>query len=185
MGEGESSLRAPKSACSSICFIARPLEGSRSGRAGTASSGVGGMRLMRGCIDIGRCCSSGKASSTSPFRPRPVGLADKSSPCSEGESCDMERKYSERPWSTNGLSVVSGGKRLNLLPSLALSWSCLASSRLCSAKASRGDSSGGASPATWRRGDRRGPREPVEEAEPCESARRSSRLGRLDMATIS
>ena len=38
-------------------------------------------------------------------------------------------------------------------PCLALSSSCLASSRLCMAKASRGESSGGASPATWSRGD--------------------------------
>jgi hypothetical protein len=36
------------------------------------------------------------------------------------------------------------------------SWSCLASSRLWRAKASKGDSSGGASPAMCKRGDRKG-----------------------------
>ena len=38
-------------------------------------------------------------------------------------------------------------------PCLALSSSCLASNLLCFAKASSGDNSGGASPATWSRGD--------------------------------
>lgn len=52
--------------------------------------------------------------------------------------------------------MVRGGRRLTLFPSLVVSCNCLASRRLCRAKASRGDSSRGASPATCMRGDRRG-----------------------------
>jgi hypothetical protein len=48
------------------------------------------------------------------------------------------------------------------------------------AKASKGDSSGGTSPATWRRGERKG-LETVERLEFEESDRKSSRDGRDDM----
>lgn len=184
IGDGERSRRAPKSVCSLIWFgdLSRRLSRSSPGSAGTDSSGVGGMRLIRGCIDLGRS-SARKASSTSPLFPESVGLNGGRAALSSGDSTDKERKYSERPWRTSGLSDVSGGSRLSLLPSFALSCSCFASKRLCRANASRGDSSGGASPAMCIRGDRRGPREPVELAEPCELARRSKRPGRgFDMA---
>lgn len=59
-------------------------------------------------------------------------------------------------------------------PCFALSSSCFASSRLCNANASRGESSGGASPATWRRGDRNG----RETEEACDFDRRSMKSGR-------
>lgn len=52
--------------------------------------------------------------------------------------------------------------------------SCLASRRLCKANASRGESSGGASPATWRRGERRD-----RDTEACEVDRKSMKLGRV------
>lgn len=73
---------------------------------------------------------------------------------------------------TSGLSVVKGGRRLIRRPCLALSSSCFFKSRLCIAKASRGESSGGASPATWRRGDRRG-----RETEACDFDLRSMKSG--------
>jgi hypothetical protein len=76
-----------------------------------------------------------------------------------------------------GLSTVRGGNRLILLLSLA-SWSCLASIRLCIAKASRGDSSGGASPAMCIRGERSG-FEDDEAFELFELDLRSSRVGRV------
>lgn len=82
---------------------------------------------------------------------------------------------------TKGLLGVSGGRRLSLCPSLVVSCSCFASSRLCIANASKGDSSGGTSPATCTRGDRSG-FEPDEVAELFELDRRSSMLGRLSMA---
>lgn len=79
--------------------------------------------------------------------------------------------------------MVRGGSRLTLFPSLLLSCSCLASSRLCSAKASRGDSSGGASPAMCMRGDRKG-LEVVEFADWFELDRKSSKLGRVAMVDV-
>lgn len=157
--------------------------GISSGRGGTPSSGVGGIRLMRGCMDLGRSISPEKASSISvrspnPPKPAEIGGAGDSSR-SDPESCDMDRKYSDRPWIIRGLSAVRGGSRLTRFPSLlVVSWSCRASSRLCKAKASKGDSSGGASPATWRRGDRRG-REEVDTAELTEWDRKSNKDGRL------
>lgn len=57
-------------------------------------------------------------------------------------------------------------------PCFALSSSCLARSRLCSAKASRGESSGGTSPARWRRGDRKG-----RETDACDFDLKSSGFG--------
>lgn len=92
----------------------------------------------------------------------------------------MDRKYSDLPCTMSGLSVVSGGKRLTLLPPFALSSSCLASSRLWSAKASRGESSGGCSPATCRRGDLRG-----RWTEACDSGRRSIWVGLVGVAMMS
>lgn len=72
-----------------------------------------------------------------------------------------------------GLESFNGGSRLTRRPLLGfVSPSCLARSRLCKAKASSGDSSGGASPATWWRGDRTGAREDAWEA-----ARRSRGSG--------
>ncbi len=76
-----------------------------------------------------------------------------------------------------GLDVVRGGRRLMRRPVLEPSSSCLASRRLCRAMASRGDSSGGASPATWRRGDRSG-----RETDACDCERRSMKFGRSVMA---
>lgn len=78
-----------------------------------------------------------------------------------------------------GLAVVSGGSRLSLLPPFALSSSCLASSRLWRAKASRGDSSGGISPATCNRGDFIGRGMDI-----CESVRSSRRVGRVGPAIV-
>lgn len=80
----------------------------------------------------------------------------------------------------SGLSVVRGGSRLTLLPAFVLSSSCLASSRLCRAKASRGDSSGGISPAICRRGDLSG-----RETEACDSVRSSRCVGRVGAAMLS
>lgn len=83
-----------------------------------------------------------------------------------------------------GLAAVRGGSRLTRFPSLlVVPWSCRASSRLCKAKASKGESSGGASPATWSRGDRKG-REAEEAAELTEWDRRSSKDGRLVTASF-
>ena len=98
IGDGESSLRAPKSVCSPICCRGLPLDVSRFvlGSAGTASSGVGVMRLIRVCIDLGRC-SVEKASSISGFKPSPVGLGANASLGSVGDSWDIDLKYSERP----------------------------------------------------------------------------------------
>lgn len=154
--------------------------GSRTGNAGTSSSGVGGIRLIRGCIDLGRSTSSEYGSSTSVLNPNPEVLRLGDSPRSDAESWDIERKYSERPWTIRGLSTVKGGSRLTLLPSLLLSCNCRARSRLCMAKASNGDSSGGISPATWRRGDRRG-REFDERFEYCDSDLKSRKPGRFVM----
>jgi hypothetical protein len=136
---------------------------------------------MRGCIDLG-LSSLEKPSSMalrSPKPPKPAesgGAGD--SPRSDPESCDMDRKYSDRPCIIRGLSAVRGGSRLTRFPSLlVVSWSCRANSRLCKAKASKGDSSGGASPATWSRGDRRAREEEAAELEDWD--RRSSKDGRL------
>jgi hypothetical protein len=69
--------------------------------------------------------------------------------CSEPESAeDMDRKYSDRPCTIRGLSVVNGGSRLMRFPALLSSFNCRARRRLCMANASRGEYSGGASPAT-------------------------------------
>lgn len=104
IGEGDRSRRAPKksegSASGSLTLDkVRPLEGSRSGMAGTdsSSSGVGGIRLIRGCMETGRLASSENASSSSVLRPNPDGTWSGESPPSEAESWDIERKYSERP----------------------------------------------------------------------------------------
>lgn len=45
------------------------------------------------------------------------------------------------------LAMVNGGRRLMRCPLLALSSSCFANSRPCAAKASKGERSGGMSPA--------------------------------------
>lgn len=138
------------------------------------SSGVGGTWLKRGCIDRGRSACS---PSISVFKPSPTFWSGGCS-SSDAESCDRERKYSDLPWTIKGLSTVSGGSRLIRRPSFALSSNCLASSRLCCAKASRGESSGGASPATCMRGDRKG-----RETDICDFDRRSIKSGRgCDMA---
>lgn len=56
--------------------------------------------------------------------------------------------------------------------------------RLWRAKASRGESSGGASPAICKRGERRG-LEALEKPEACEFARSSNKFGRLsDMVKL-
>jgi hypothetical protein len=55
---------------------------------GADSSGVGGMRLIRGCIDIGRIVDS----STSVRSPRPVGAGKGGCSSSSLASWDMDRK---------------------------------------------------------------------------------------------
>lgn len=96
MGEGDRSWRAPQRSGCSTELSCRPLEISRAccdGMAGTGvvSSGVGGIRLIRGCMDLG--LSSGlKASSTSVLKPSPDESWSGESPCSDAESCDMDRK---------------------------------------------------------------------------------------------
>jgi hypothetical protein len=67
-------------------------------------------------------------------------------------SAEIDRKYEGLPWLSE-LAIVRGGNLLMRFPPLVLSSSCLASNRLWAAKASNGDSSGGISPATCRRGD--------------------------------
>ena len=77
-------------ACSRACS-SREFEGR-----GTGSSGVGGIRLIRGCTETGRS----RGSSTSVVKPRPVlgcGCRGDTFSWSEAESCDRERKYSDRP----------------------------------------------------------------------------------------
>lgn len=133
-------------------------------------SGVGGIWLIRGCIDCGR---SGDSANSALIAAPAECCWGPSPPASEPDSVDIDRKYSDLPCTMRGLSVVNGGRRLILLPALALSSSCLASSRLCRAKASRGESSGGCSPATCRRGDLSG--RGMEEA--CDSERMSMKLG--------
>jgi hypothetical protein len=107
-GDGERSWRAPKKLIGSFCCPnanRRPraysgmsgTSGISSGRGGTPSSGVGGIRLIRGCIDLGRSISPEKASSTSVRRPKPAEVGAGDSSRSDPESCDMDRKYSERP----------------------------------------------------------------------------------------
>lgn len=68
---------------------------------------------------------------------------------------EAERKYPGRE-AIKGLSLESGGKRLMRFSPFMPSSSFFAKSRLCAAKASSGDNSGGTSPATCRRGDGRG-----------------------------
>jgi hypothetical protein len=66
------------------------------------------------------------------------------------------------------------------LPPFVVSSSCFASSRLCAANASRGESSGGISPATCRRGDGRPRREGEGKAVPkgpWDCDRRSMKFG--------
>ena len=65
-------------------------------------------------------------------------------------------------------------------PAFVSSFSCLARARLCIANASRGEYSGGTSPATWIRGDRRG-----RDSEACDWDRRSRKSGRWpDMVEV-
>lgn len=183
IGDGERSLRAPTPknppfAPTSLSCLALKKSAAAFGTAGTGmdSSGVGGIWLKRGCIDLGRLVRS---SSTCGFKPSPTFWSGGCS-SSDAESCDRERKYSDLPWTIKGLSSVSGGSRLILRPCFVPSSSCLASRRLCKAKASSGESSGGASPATWRRGDRKG-----RETEACDFDLMSRKSGRgCGMATL-
>lgn len=81
-----------------------------------------------------------------------------------------------------GLSVVRGGNLLILFPAFALCCSCFANKRLCKANASRGDNSGGTSPATWSRGDFNG----REDREDDDCDRKSMKFGRgVAMAAVS
>lgn len=134
---------------------------------------------MRGCIDMGRF----RCSSTSAWFPKPAGGfrggCSGQSSRSELESWDRDLKYSDLACTTRGLSVVRGGNLLILLSAFALCSSCFASIRLCSANASSGDSSGGASPATWSRGDFSG-----REMEVCDCDRRSIKVGREGAAMV-
>ena len=72
--------------------------------------------------------------------------------CIIGSCAEAERRY-------DGLGAIrefssdSGGRRLRRFPSLAPSSSLRASMRLCAAKASRGERSGGISPAMCKRGE--------------------------------
>lgn len=130
IGDGERSWRAPKTSprcwTGSICRPRR-ISGNDPGKAGTSTSGVGGIWLMRGCIDLGRS-SFVNASSISVLKPKPEeGSGDSGS---DTDSADIERKYSDRPWTIKGDSTVRGGNLLILFPSLLLSCSCLASRRL-------------------------------------------------------
>ena len=66
------------------------------------------------------------------------------------------------------------------LPPFVVSSSCFANSRLWAANASRGESSGGISPATWRRGDGKPRREGEGNAVakgPWDCDRKSMKLG--------
>lgn len=92
-GDGERTLLVPKNGSGALnWFSCRPREGSRGGIAGTFSSGGGGIRLRRGCMDLGRSVSSLKASSSSVLIRRPSAGQAGASPESEPESWDMERK---------------------------------------------------------------------------------------------
>jgi hypothetical protein len=101
IGEGDRSLRAPtpknpSSAPASLGCLALNRSMVFFGTAGTGmdSSGVGGIWLKRGCIDLGRLLRS---SSTSGFKPSPTFWSGGWCSSSDAESCESERKYSDLP----------------------------------------------------------------------------------------
>jgi hypothetical protein len=116
--------------------------------------GIGGMGDENGCtvLTLGWTETGRKGGiSTSGFMPDEPGRTDS---VGLAVSVDRERKYWGRGWPKE-FAITRGGSRLTLFPPRALSSSCFASSRLCAAKASSGDSSGGISPAICSLGDGR------------------------------
>lgn len=159
---GDCSLLAPKKPSLPDGLRPRNSSSSRRGNAGTGGS-EDRESLTVGYTEIGR----NPGVSTSLFNPEP-GLAGDSGVV--GSVADAERKY---PGLLKfKLAIVRGGNLLMRFSPLALSSSCFASRRLCAANASRGESSGGISPATWRRGD--GNPDPKG---PCDCDRRSMKPG--------
>jgi hypothetical protein len=138
-GGGDWSLLAPKIPEPLVGGL-RPRNSSSSRRGGSGTGGSNGCDpLTVGYTETGR----NPGVSTSVFRPEP-GLVGDSGVVA---SADTERKYPGLPW-LKELAIVRGGNLLMRFPPLALSSNCFASSRLCAANASRGESSGGMSPAT-------------------------------------
>jgi hypothetical protein len=128
----------------------RPRNGSSScvSSRGVAAADTGAVPPSWGYIDLGRRAGS----STAVFTPALLGGAE-----SAAGSAERDRKYPGR--FCRVFSIVRGGNRLSRLPAALLSSSsCFASMRLCAAKASRGESCGGISPARRVRGDGRPPR---------------------------
>lgn len=150
------------------------LSGRGDGIGGAATSSKG--PPSEGCTDTGR----NPGVSTSVFSPDPVS-PDPGLTGVKGvvPSADTERKYPGLPW-LKEFAIVRGGSRLTRLPPALSCSSCRASSRLCAANASRGDSSGGTSPATCNLGDGR----PLRDGDgrpfpngPWDCDRRSMKLG--------
>lgn len=128
--------------------------------------------LTVGYTDFGR----NPGVSTSVFIPDGGAVGDSG----DGPSADIDRNILGLLWFKE-LAIVNGGSLLIRLPALLLSSNCFASNLLCAAKASRGDSSGGTSPATHNRGDGRpllGDGIPVPKG-PCDCDRRSIKFGRV------
>lgn len=93
-GDGERSCLAPKKFESSPSWsFCRPrgTSGIESGSDGIPPSGVGGTRLMRGCMDFGLELDS-NGSSSSVFKPKPSPVRFGESPASDGDSWDRDRK---------------------------------------------------------------------------------------------
>lgn len=118
--------------CSSSCGSSR----------GVGTGVMEGVPLRWGYTDLGRVIGSSIAICT----PAPLGGG-----VSAVGSADAERKNPGRFCKV--FSMARGGNRLRRLPAALLSSSCFASRRLCAAKASRGESCGGTSPAICRRGE--------------------------------
>jgi hypothetical protein len=132
------------------------------------------MLLTLGCTETGR----NEGISTSVFTPAESGVMGSTGVVA---SADIERKYCGLPW-FKVFAIISGGSRLILFPCFALSSNCLASSRLCAANASSGDSSGGTSPAMCNLGegsDRRDGEGRVPPKGPWDCDRRSINIGRF------
>lgn len=93
-GDGERSCLPPKmlelSPSWSFCRP-RGTSGTASGSEGIPPSGVGGTRLMRGCMDFGLELDS-KGSSSSVFKPKPSPMRLGESLASDGDSWDRDRK---------------------------------------------------------------------------------------------
>jgi hypothetical protein len=150
------------------------------GRGGANGCVSGCEPLTVGYTDTGRK----PGVSTSVFMPAPgLWLVGDDGVPGAAASAEVERKYKGLPW-LNELAIVRGGNLLMRLPPLVVSSNCLASNRLWAAKASNGDSSGGISPATCRRGDGK----PRGDGRPCPKGpwdcdRKSMKLGRCAIAS--